>query len=416
MKIKIAAAVLFAALLSAVPRPAEGAWSVSISFFHDELAPYGRWVSTPAYGEIWYPTVVHRGWAPYVDGEWVYSDCGWTWVSYDPFSDPFHYGTWVWVDPYGWSWVPGYVWGPAWVTWAWTDSYVGWAPLPPSFVIATGGYSGAAVTVAASGYVFAPVAQFAGTNISTVRVASAQNSTFLAHAQRATSFSVSSGLVRANGPPATLVEHATGRTLHQVNVTSLKGVRPTTVTTARAGRIAITAPAHERAAAIKESSAAKTARTAPSTAARHETKSTKGASQRAAASAPVHKEKETAHVSRTEHHAPAAPHPERHAAKPAPRQETAHRQEKPASGPPPAKSVEKRHEPAPAPQPRVHEEHRAAMNRPAEQPHPARAQAPPPQRVEQPHPAQPPPAAAQPPQQHPQPQGQGKGPKKEKGQ
>src|SRR5262245_3478378 len=124
MKTKIAAAVLFAACMTLIPRPAEATVSVSITFFHQELAPYGRWVYTPAYGEVWYPTAVAAGWAPYVDGEWVYTDCGWTWVSYDPFSDPYHYGTWVWVDPYGWCWEPGYVWGPAWVTWAWTDTYV----------------------------------------------------------------------------------------------------------------------------------------------------------------------------------------------------------------------------------------------------------------------------------------------------
>jgi hypothetical protein len=61
--------------------------------------------------EIWYPTSVRSGWAPYVDGEWVYTDYGWTWVSADPFDAPFHYGTWVWVADYGWAWEPGYVWG-----------------------------------------------------------------------------------------------------------------------------------------------------------------------------------------------------------------------------------------------------------------------------------------------------------------
>ena len=405
MKTKIAVALLFAALLYAAPRSAEASVSVSISFFHDELAPYGRWVSTPAYGEIWYPTVVRSGWAPYVDGEWVYSDCGWTWVSYDPFSDPFHYGTWVWVDPYGWSWVPGYVWGPAWVTWAWTDSYVGWAPVPPTFAITAGGYSGGPVTVAQTQYVFVPAARFVGTNISTVRIAAAQNPTILGHAQRTTAYSVSGGFVRTSGPPATLVQHATGRSLQAVKVSSLK-VRSAPISTAAShgGRLSIVAPASERrTAALKQS---RTVKPAPSMVVRHDTQNARAASRHATTSGNVHKGKETAHVSRTDRYAPPGPPPQKHEARPA------HAAEKSHGGPPPARTVEKKHE-APPQQSKIREDHRAAVNRPPEQPHPARAQAPAPApRVEQPHPA-PPPQAARAPQQH-QPQGQGHGQKKEK--
>jgi hypothetical protein len=260
MNPKIIAAILFAGVMTLLaPQPASASWRVSISYFHQELTPYGRWVYTAAYGEVWYPTVVAAGWAPYVDGEWVYTDCGWTWVSYDPFGDPFHYGTWVWVDPYGWCWEPGYVWGPAWVTWAWTDSYIGWAPLPPTFAIAATGYSGGPVTVTQNRYVFVPINQFAGTNVSTVRVATTQNSTILARAQRATRFSVSGGLVHTGGPPTALVERARGKPLRAVRVSSLK-LKPTTITAAgiRSGkRVPIVAPAHERSAGLKTSKAGK---------------------------------------------------------------------------------------------------------------------------------------------------------------
>jgi uncharacterized protein DUF6600 len=416
MKTKIAAAVLFAACMTMAPRPVEAAVSVSIAFFHQELSPYGRWVYTPAYGEIWYPTVVAAGWAPYVDGEWVYTDCGWTWVSYDPFSDPFHYGTWVWVDPYGWCWEPGYVWGPAWVTWAWTDTYVGWAPLPPTFAITAGGYSGGPVTVATNQYVFVPANQFVGTNVSTIRVAPTQNPTILAGAQRATRFSVSSGLVRTGGPPASFVQRATSRPLHAVKVSSIK-VRPATISASKGARLPIVAPAKERAAAMNAKKESKAVKTAPSKIARNE---------HATTSRHVEKKMAPTHATKTEKHAAPAPASVKHEVKPSgqtrakpstamagppPKKEIHH--EKGSSGPPPAKSVEKRQEAAPPP-PRVHEEHRAAMNRPAEQPRPARQEAPPP-RAEQPHPAPPPAAAAKPPE-HPAPQGQGKGPKKEKGQ
>jgi uncharacterized protein DUF6600 len=423
LKPKTIAAILFAGVVTLLaPRPVSAAWSVSISYFHQELAPYGRWVHTRAYGEIWYPTVVASSWAPYVDGEWVYTDCGWTWVSYDPFADPFHYGTWVWVDPYGWCWEPGYVWGPAWVTWAWTDGYIGWAPLPATFAISATGYSGGPVTVAQNQYVFVPMQQFAGTNVSTVRVATAQNSTILARAQRTTRFSVSGGLVHASGPPTALVERGTGRPVRAVSVSSHK-LRPTKMTAAgmtSGKRIPIVAPAHERAARLNESKERKAS--APKIV-HHEAPQTKGVPPKVATARHPIKEKAPARVEKIEKQASprqaAAP---RHEAKPSgqrvgekpsvaaagPPQRESHRVA--ASGGPPPKTVEKRHEAAPAPV--IREEHRTAMNRVSGQQQPARHEAPPPQAAQAP-PKAPPAVAARPPE-HPQPQGQPREPKKEK--
>ena len=39
----------------------------------------------------------------------------------------------AWDNDCGWFWTPGTVWGPAWVTWRWSDLYFGWAPIPPGF-------------------------------------------------------------------------------------------------------------------------------------------------------------------------------------------------------------------------------------------------------------------------------------------
>jgi hypothetical protein len=306
MKTKTIAAILFAGVVTLLaPRPVPAAVSVSISYFHHELAPYGRWVYTRAYGEVWYPTVVVAGWAPYVDGEWVYTDCGWTWVSYDPFGDPFHYGTWVWVDPYGWSWVPGYVWGPAWVTWAWTDGYIGWAPLPATFAITASGYSGDPVTVPKNRYVFVPVTQFAGTRVSTARVAAAQSSTILARAQRMTRFSVSQGLVHTGGPPATLVERGTGKPLRAVSVSS-HNLRPTKISaagTASSKRFSITAPARERAAAARVNEPKESKAAAPKVA-RHEAPPAKGAPPKIASAKHPVKEKAPERAEKIESHAP----------------------------------------------------------------------------------------------------------------
>ena len=105
---------------------------VSVGFFYDSLAPYGSWIDSPRYGQVWAPRHVPRGWRPYVYGRWVYTDYGWTWVSSERWAwATYHYGRWY-HDPYdGWLWVPGDEWAPAWVDWRWGDDYVGWAPLPP---------------------------------------------------------------------------------------------------------------------------------------------------------------------------------------------------------------------------------------------------------------------------------------------
>src|SRR6516225_5953860 len=85
---------------------ASAAVAVSVSYFHDQLAPHGRWVVAGSYGNCWVPSGVAAGWAPYTYGQWDYSDYGWTWASNDPWGDiPYHYGTWAWVDGYGWVWV-----------------------------------------------------------------------------------------------------------------------------------------------------------------------------------------------------------------------------------------------------------------------------------------------------------------------
>ena len=422
MKTKVIAAIFFAGAMAFVaPRPASAAVSVSIDFFHHELSPYGRWVYTSRYGEIWYPTSVRSGWAPYVDGEWVYTDCGWTWVSDDPFDAPFHYGTWVWVSGYGWCWEPGYVWGPAWVSWAWTDDYIGWAPLPASFAITTAGYYGGAVTVAPSQYVFVPANQFVGTNVSTVRVSSAQNATILAGAQRATRFSVSNGLVRAGGPPASLVQRASGKSVRAVNVSSVsRKVRPTTIAAAgvKSGRrIPIAVPVRERAARAARLES-KSGRVSETRIARHGAPMTRApraaaigrhgervAHEHAARIAPKAARAERApHAAISRHAPPREAFAARHEPKPSRPSRVF------AAGPSPKQAHHDRLSSAPPPR-MAREERHVAMTRPAE-PRPAHHEGPPPQAFRQPHQGPPAGAMAGPPQ-HAQP-GPGGG-KKEKG-
>jgi len=75
---------------------------------YQDLDQYGRWVPTPAYGNVWQPYVVAPGWAPYRFGHWVWiAPWGWTWVDDAPWGfAPFHYGRWVYFGG-AWAWAPG---------------------------------------------------------------------------------------------------------------------------------------------------------------------------------------------------------------------------------------------------------------------------------------------------------------------
>jgi hypothetical protein len=110
-----------------------GRADVSVNFFYDNLSG-GNWYEMADYGYVWQPdAATNSDWRPYTDGYWAYTDVGWTWVSYEDFGwATYHYGRWIRLEDYGWCWVPGYEWGPAWVSWRTGGDYIGWAPLPPA--------------------------------------------------------------------------------------------------------------------------------------------------------------------------------------------------------------------------------------------------------------------------------------------
>ncbi len=74
---------------------------------YEDLDDYGGWRPVPEYGTVWFPHTVVVGWAPYRYGHWVWiSPWGWTWVDDAPWGfAPFHYGRWVVVRGV-WGWVP----------------------------------------------------------------------------------------------------------------------------------------------------------------------------------------------------------------------------------------------------------------------------------------------------------------------
>jgi len=92
------------------------------------LANYGSWI-TVDHRQIWRPRV-SAGWRPYSQGRWRNGPGGAIWISSEPWGwVPYHYGTWDYFPGYGWGWVPGRVFSPAWVYWYWGPSYVGWCPV-----------------------------------------------------------------------------------------------------------------------------------------------------------------------------------------------------------------------------------------------------------------------------------------------
>lgn len=130
------------------------AWGESSRYLPDELHEYssdfdqnGRWNYAGDYGYVWVPTAVPAGWAPYSYGSWIWIRGSYVWIDYDPWGwAPCHYGRWVFIGGFGWSWVPPAIgavyWGPGYVGWVVTPTYVAWVPLAPGEVYYGNGYYG----------------------------------------------------------------------------------------------------------------------------------------------------------------------------------------------------------------------------------------------------------------------------------
>ena len=75
---------------------------------YSDLDEYGTWRDVQGYGNVWVPTSVASGWAPYHNGHWAWIDpWGWTWIDDAPWGfAPFHYGRWAYLQS-RWCWVPG---------------------------------------------------------------------------------------------------------------------------------------------------------------------------------------------------------------------------------------------------------------------------------------------------------------------
>ena len=102
----------------------------SLAYSDADLADNGSWVYVSSYSAYAWRPRVSVGWRPYYNGRWGYGPGGClTWISYEPWGwVPYHYGRWGYDPFYGWIWMPGYTYAPAWVYWAYGPGYIGWAP------------------------------------------------------------------------------------------------------------------------------------------------------------------------------------------------------------------------------------------------------------------------------------------------
>jgi hypothetical protein len=106
--------------------------SPTLADFLAALTPHGAWSDHAKYGPVWRPAVSDPDWAPYFRGHWTHTGAGWYWVSVEPWAwATYHYGRWFLDAAWGWTWVPGRRWAPAWVSWREGKGLAGWAPLQP---------------------------------------------------------------------------------------------------------------------------------------------------------------------------------------------------------------------------------------------------------------------------------------------
>jgi len=131
-----------------------------VAYYSGELDRSGDWQYEVNHGYVWYPRVAHD-WSPYSSGRWTYAGVyGWVWIGVDRWAWPtHHYGRWG-VSGSRYYWIPGRQWAPAWVAWAATPTYVGWAPLGfdnRALISVSTGYSSGW-----SGWTYAPAHSFSG--------------------------------------------------------------------------------------------------------------------------------------------------------------------------------------------------------------------------------------------------------------
>ncbi len=211
--------ILFVAADAAAPARAGVSFGVSYS----NLDPYGHWFVSAEYGQVWQPYESYRGWNPYYDGQWVYTDLGWTWVSDYPWGAiPYHYGTWYPDPVFGWVWVPGEVWAPAWVVFRTGPDYIGWAPVSPGFSIG----ASFAHAAPAGPFLFVPAGHFCDVAVGRHAVSEGRSRALVHETRVVDNLAIRDNLVVNRGPDPAAIERAGGRPIRSVPIEAVPRAAP----------------------------------------------------------------------------------------------------------------------------------------------------------------------------------------------
>ncbi|MBI2393729.1 MAG: hypothetical protein HYV09_29415 [Deltaproteobacteria bacterium] len=155
---------------------------ICIQTFHTTLAQHGTWIEDEEAGLVWVPdpAIVGVGFVPYLStGRWIHTSHGYFWESEHSWGwVTFHYGRWVRTAYWGWAWVPGARYSPAWVDWRYGSGWIGWSPSRPGWSFRGGmAYQ---VDLAPSPYVFVHSSAFFSPYLTVVVAPPAHRSALLA--------------------------------------------------------------------------------------------------------------------------------------------------------------------------------------------------------------------------------------------
>lgn len=119
--------------LTPIPKPVQRMSPAVFYFAQNYGNLYGEWLWDDFLGYVWRPFIDNGrypwGWQPYYYGQWAYSSAGMFWVPQEPWGwIPYHLGIWHWDKKKGWVWLPGSLFAPAWVDWAFYFGYAAWRP------------------------------------------------------------------------------------------------------------------------------------------------------------------------------------------------------------------------------------------------------------------------------------------------
>lgn len=216
---------------SAMPLHSEplGGAQLDVSLFYDGLSRFGDWVEMPGYGWTFAPRV-SRDWRPYTEGQWAFTDEGWYWESDEEFGwATYHYGRWTNDPYYGWIWVPGTDWAPAWVSWRQGNGYTGWAPLPPRIVWQTRvgfrmGSLDIDAYIGAEDYAFVSDRSFIERGIHQRVLPADQNALILRTTTNITTYTFVNDRIINQGVPLLAIERAVGRRIPRARTYDLSRV------------------------------------------------------------------------------------------------------------------------------------------------------------------------------------------------